>query len=303
MKIKSARSASAFTLIELLVVIAIIAILAAILFPVFAQAREKARQTACLNNMKQITLGLTMYAQDFDENLPLPYADDINNWCGNGATWRQRIVPYTKNTQIFVCPDYKKVGGINDSGDCVAGTAHGLASPNAGTWQVSNPPAIAYTGNYGVNAFYSEAYDLGLPANLTPTTALTNLARVQSPADTFLVSENTDGDWTVEPEDSQESAQANTQTNFAGNEPAERSTLPNIVGCAITAGVPPGYKHFGSTGLSANPGHVWSIRHSGGGIWGFMDGHTKWMKRDAMYGQGNSTTAGACYYWHLTKFP
>ena len=60
----------AFTLIELLVVIAIIAILAAILFPVFAQAREKARQTSCLSNMKQVGLGLLMYAQDYDENYP-----------------------------------------------------------------------------------------------------------------------------------------------------------------------------------------------------------------------------------------
>ena len=60
-----------FTLIELLVVIAIIAILAAILFPVFAQAREKARQTACVSNMKQIGIGVTMYAQDYDEKMPL----------------------------------------------------------------------------------------------------------------------------------------------------------------------------------------------------------------------------------------
>jgi prepilin-type N-terminal cleavage/methylation domain-containing protein len=64
---KPHRTASAFTLIELLVVIAIIAILAAILFPVFAQAREKARQTSCLSNVKQITLAMNMYAQDADE--------------------------------------------------------------------------------------------------------------------------------------------------------------------------------------------------------------------------------------------
>ena len=64
-------SRRAFTLIELLVVIAIIAVLAAILFPVFAQAREKARQTACLSNMRQMTLGVMMYAQDYDETLPL----------------------------------------------------------------------------------------------------------------------------------------------------------------------------------------------------------------------------------------
>src|ERR1700729_1601431 len=66
----SRRTKTAFTLIELLVVIAIIAILAAILFPVFAQARDKARQTACASNEKQIGLGLLQYGQDYDEQLP-----------------------------------------------------------------------------------------------------------------------------------------------------------------------------------------------------------------------------------------
>src|SRR5438132_3273033 len=67
---KPPRRHAGFTLIELLVVIAIIAILAAILFPVFAQARDKARQTACLSNLKQLSLGVLMYAQDYDEVLP-----------------------------------------------------------------------------------------------------------------------------------------------------------------------------------------------------------------------------------------
>lgn len=70
LKFMYTRNRSAFTLIELLVVIAIIAILAAILFPVFAQARKKARQTSCLSNMKQIGYGLMMYTQDYDELLP-----------------------------------------------------------------------------------------------------------------------------------------------------------------------------------------------------------------------------------------
>src|SRR5437667_35088 len=84
-----------FTLIELLVVIAIIAIFAAILFPVFAQARDKARQTSCISNMKQLGYGLTMYAQDYDETLPFGYrySDDgkLLWW------WQDDIRPYVKN--------------------------------------------------------------------------------------------------------------------------------------------------------------------------------------------------------------
>ena len=91
-----------FTLIELLVVIAIIAILAAILFPVFARAREKARQSSCLSNVKQVTLGHMMYAQDYD---------GLFTWCGSGLAtarpairWKARIMPYVKNDGVFLCP-------------------------------------------------------------------------------------------------------------------------------------------------------------------------------------------------------
>ncbi len=86
-----------FTLIELLVVIAIIAILAAILFPVFARAREKARQTSCLSNQKQIALGILMYAQDYDEILPR-YGYGMN------ILWYEQIQPYLKNQQVLICP-------------------------------------------------------------------------------------------------------------------------------------------------------------------------------------------------------
>jgi len=97
-----AKRRNGFTLIELLVVIAIIAILAAILFPVFAQAREKARATSCLSNLKQIQLGVKMYAQDFDEQSM--YHWYIPNGIGGYNTWMEVIYPYIKNTQIFFCP-------------------------------------------------------------------------------------------------------------------------------------------------------------------------------------------------------
>ena len=93
-----------FTLIELLVVIAIIAILAAILFPVFAKAREKARQSSCLSNHKQIGLAWLAYAQDYDEVVCRQY---ISNVQGYGRIWSQTILqPYMKSRQIWGCPSY-----------------------------------------------------------------------------------------------------------------------------------------------------------------------------------------------------
>ncbi|HEY3333044.1 MAG TPA: DUF1559 domain-containing protein [Capsulimonadaceae bacterium] len=91
---------SAFTLIELLVVIAIIAILAAILFPVFAKAREKARQTTCASNQKQLTLAMIQYSQDFDEVYPSrSYIVDPN------ISWVQQVYPYVKTWLAYQCPD------------------------------------------------------------------------------------------------------------------------------------------------------------------------------------------------------
>jgi prepilin-type N-terminal cleavage/methylation domain-containing protein/prepilin-type processing-associated H-X9-DG protein len=99
---------NAFTLIELLVVIAIIAILAAILFPVFAQARDKARQTSDLSNLKQIGLAIQMYAQDYDETMAPAegWRPEVQADPGQFVTWMALVLPYTKNHQIFRSPKY-----------------------------------------------------------------------------------------------------------------------------------------------------------------------------------------------------
>ena len=108
-----------FTLIELLVVVAIIAILAGFLFPVFAQARAKARQAACLSNVKQLSMGIMMYTQDHDEFLPYGYA---YTWPGQEELyyWHDLVRPYIKADQLYTCPsasshsvtDYKRPRGL-----------------------------------------------------------------------------------------------------------------------------------------------------------------------------------------------
>ncbi|MBC7529332.1 MAG: DUF1559 domain-containing protein [Chthonomonadaceae bacterium] len=165
-----------FTLIELLVVIAIIAILAAILFPVFAQAREKARQTSCLSNMKQIGTAALMYTQDYDEVTP-------RNWCGSmgfEATtavgdpidrykWMDSLQPYVKNTQIFTCSSTTNLPYIPRTSLKLGET----------------------TRKYGSYA-YNRAYGgFDLETDVTP--AGKSLARFEVPADTVWFAETVGG--------------------------------------------------------------------------------------------------------------
>lgn len=153
------RRRKGFTLIELLVVIAIIAILAAILFPVFAQARDKARQMACLSNTKQIALAIYQYAQDYDEVLPVYGA----NAQGRGR-WQFQLLPYTKNVQIYNCPNVP-------TNRWVAPTGSALGTSDR--------------GGYGWNlALGADASGTGGNVAIAPGYALASIAK---PAETIIV--------------------------------------------------------------------------------------------------------------------
>ena len=139
----------AFTLIELLVVIAIIALLAAILFPVFARARENARKSSCMNNLKQIGVGISQYTQDYDEVMPHPYAGCSVSASGNGDArcprWQDVTYPYIKSEQVFTCPS-------SSANNLFRLDANGRFSMTAGAaafWLGTYSWNVSYWGNGG----------------------------------------------------------------------------------------------------------------------------------------------------------
>ena len=163
-----------FTLIELLVVIAIIAILAAILFPVFAKAREKARQTSCLNNIKQLQLAILMYIQDYDEVFCLGLNDDVGS---TGLRWYNLIDPYVKNKQCWVCPSWRSYKHPTvDIFQTYGWNIHGHSQPAASYQGVT----VGYNGM----GYY----------NLAPRTwtgRRLSLAQIPFPAETINLGEET----------------------------------------------------------------------------------------------------------------
>ena len=140
---QSSNRRMGFTLIELLVVIAIIAILAAILFPAFARARENARKTSCLSNLKQIGLGMMQYTQDYDEKM-------LNQNVGTGQHFGYLLQPYLKSQQLLVCP--------SASGSTYDATGAFPTDNKDHTWlfaagvPVGNTPPFA--GSYGMNSSF-----------------------------------------------------------------------------------------------------------------------------------------------------
>jgi len=165
----------AFTLIELLVVIAIIAILAAILFPVFAKVREKARQASCASNLKQIGLAITQYVQDNDEIYPAtrPRNVIVNGVRQDSSCWQVVVQPYVKSAGVFKCPDVSSTQFVNGS---------------------NNTIPVSYEASHG--GFTGNQFGGPGPMGVTPQSWSSNLdipaalAQVDSPAQVILVGEH-----------------------------------------------------------------------------------------------------------------
>lgn len=151
------RKSSGFTLIELLVVIAIIALLAAILFPVFARARENARRSSCQSNLKQIGISMIQYTQDYDESLPSIFYGGTN-----GTRWFQVINPYLKSSQVLLCPSDVKnpADNVSYAINCVS-MKKGTPTPPAGLYSDADivPLANADYPNYNYSVKVSEVND------------------------------------------------------------------------------------------------------------------------------------------------
>jgi prepilin-type N-terminal cleavage/methylation domain-containing protein len=245
----------AFTLIELLVVIAIIAILAAILFPVFARAREAARKTACLSNTKQIGTALMMYSQDYEEVLPQPQSGVCPGVSCFG--WADMIYPYIKNEKVFDCPSSsirtKLIPGVDpprfyrDSGST---DATGIALP-AGT-----------NYNYGVNAFAitggGAAGTGGVFGQDTTTLGYPNLplAAIPSPASTAAVAEGRGATpWFLSqsgPSYASVDAQVDGRRHLANNAALDKTNACLVVYCD-------GHAKFTNLALSIST-NIWSVR-------------------------------------------
>ncbi len=245
----------AFTLIELLVVIAIIAILAAILFPVFAQARDKARQTACLSNCKQIGLAISMYANDYDETIFWQKAWDEQADLGAGSwgpnyksyvRWPFAHAPYIKNSDVFKCPSDK---GTPDARHICKAPGGGSCSP----WHIS----------YGPNLMMMTGY--------SKTDKPTTLASITRPADKIAIAEAIFSygcceSWNVE---------YFRGANYSGKDNGwDWGTFRKMVGNAKKLGL-------GDDKLAA------VTRHALGNTAIFTDGHAKWLRWNQV-GDSNS---------------
>jgi prepilin-type N-terminal cleavage/methylation domain-containing protein/prepilin-type processing-associated H-X9-DG protein len=287
------RCRSAFTLIELLVVIAIIAILAAILFPVFAQAREKARQSSCLSNQKQMGLAIMQYVQDADETFPQAYYYPNDSTSAGGYNhWSGIVQPYVKNEGIFVCPS-DKLGGMAPTNFVVSTRNDGFDIPDGQTPQANLQDKQAHRLSYTAN----EAIMPRLRKSNDPSNAVTS-ADVDESANTILIAELTDTVTCINDTSSAsgvafkshrptngiknlggafydgESASILTATGFQALTPADANTAFN----SCKASNASGQHHIA---------YVAPQRHSGGSNYMFADGHAKWYRLEQTLNEGS----------------
>jgi len=245
------NASSAFTLIELLVVIAIIAILAAILFPVFAQAREKARAASCLSNLKQISTGIMMYIQDYDEKMIPATWSSSAAFPDDQRKWPELVQPYVKNWQIIRCPS--------------------LAEDPFGIWNGSTANIKWYYNwmrwpAYGINWNYLMPSPTCSPFPGLPT----GLAAINQPAQTVLITDvknvgSSAGYYTSESIDSPAAIWAPDCCTYSNGGWGSGSWADTI--------------NFASAPTYTGQFHA---RHNGGGNVSFCDGHVKWMTPGAL---------------------
>ena len=283
---KLSKSRSAFTLIELLVVIAIIAILAAILFPVFAQAREKARAASCLSNTKQMGLGLQMYVQDYDETFPYwswwyssdggfcprsdgsPLDAGCNHW---ESIWFNAIYPYVKNAQVFACPSSNEHFTLMQSG--VWGWTFDNTSTDNMVAHGFQQALVNAPVNYGFNQVLAEG-------NLSNGGA-TTLAAIQSPAQLMAIADCDEGETNFlspAPDPSNPNDPYHQAIISRVAWPNELSSCWNPFNPACGAALNNfGYQFLGKLPFpdsSYDP----QARHSYGDNLTFADGHSKWLR-------------------------
>ena len=249
---------SGFTLIELLVVIAIISILAAILFPVFAQAREKARETACLSNMKQIALGLIQYVDDYDGTMPGASMSVPVSTLSNAGDSREpidmQLMPYIKSNNVWTCP-----------------SDHGNRNPPTNTaaysWYDVSYRSLALYRSYG---YLAQIYDSqGAPDYNTGMSTYSGgngrgyiLSAFDAPSETIGLAENY----------ASVSSAANNASSYVGA--INGSTMTNcdiwkLPGRPVGTTPAPGCEGYAS--------FVPGAGHFAGGIYVFADGHAKWL--------------------------